>query len=165
MHRLISTHIMVLFAALAWGCAPEPTVETPDLVNLSIAGPEPSAWVEVQQSQPMTFPVLPLVQPAAGVKLSLDAPYPGSLVVTAVDPASGMTATLPVIFAGQEGPPTGFHRVDRVDTSTTPKRWLVTVRPPEAFATLPTYRISIAHKDGTAQSEPLVVTLDGARQS
>ena len=164
MHRHILASAFVLLTVLAWGCAPAPNVETPALVKLAVAGSQPSEWVDVPIVGRTTFAVMPLSQPAA-LRLTLDAPFPGELVVMAVDPASGTTIPLPPVFGAQEGPAGGFHHVDAIDTRATPKRWTVTIRPPEAFATLSTLRISIAHKDGRAQSDPLVVTLDGARQS
>ena len=165
MHRSILASTFVLVTALALGCAPAPNVETPALVNLAVAGTQPSEWVNVPVAGGTTFAVMPLSQPGAVLRLTLDAPFPGQLVVMAVDPASGTTVPLPPVFGTQEGPASGFHHVDAIDTRATPKRWTITIRPPDAFATLSTLRISIAHKDGPVQSDPLVVTLDGARQS
>jgi hypothetical protein len=155
---------LLLIGLLAGSCAPAPTAQTPGLVDLSVPGSASSEWVAVRQAGG-SFHVLPLNQANAGLRLTLEAPYPGSLVVSAVDPSSGAATTLPVIFGGQEGSPAGFHRVDSIDTSARPQVWHVTVRPPDTFAALPSFRITIAHKDATAQSDPLVVTLDGAGQS
>jgi hypothetical protein len=140
-------------------------VRTPQLINLSVQNTGASDWVEVPQAQATTFQVLPLSQPATGLRLTLDVPLPGQLVVTAIDPASGMTAALPAVFGGQEGPATGFHRIDSINAQTRPPRWSVTIVPPDAFGTLRTFQINIAHRDGNAQSQPLIVTLDGAKQS
>jgi hypothetical protein len=151
---------MLLALAVA-GCEENntPTVQTPNLVDLSVPGVVAPDWVAVPRSPAGSFLVLPLTRPAAGLRLTLEAPYPGSFVVTAIDPASGMTASLPVISQGPGAPATGFHRIDNTDVDAVPPRWSLTVRPPDSFAGLATYRIDISHSSGGAQSTPLVVTL------
>jgi hypothetical protein len=153
-------YIVILAGALLCACDPAPTEEMPVLVTLAIPGAA-ADWVDVPRSQADSYAVLP----APRVRLTLDASMPGSLVVTAVDPTTGMTAELPAIRAGQDEPTGGFYRVDSIDSQARPARWSVTVSPPEGFSSLTTYRISVAHKYGNAVSSPLMVTLAGGPQS
>lgn len=166
---------VVASALWSWRVVTNPAAVTPALLQLSTFGVAGGQWASAGPSAPLTYYVLPLPAPEKGVLLLLNAPYPSSLTMSAIDttvppPMGPVAFGLAEIAAGDPEPTTGYFRVDRVDTAGGLTRWFVTVGPPAAFL-LPRpvsrYLIGITNvshnplTSGAARtSAPLLITLD-----